>query len=246
MISERYNLKLNDYDGPLDLLLTLVKDKKVDIMDINLAELATQYLNIINHLQEHEIDIAGDYLVMAATLIQIKARMLLQDPDVIDEEIEEDKKAILQRLAEYQQFKEVTAALREQELLRHDIFIKRPSEIGEFILEKDITILTGNSHPIKLISVLRRMFERVFAQNLRMTKIESFSLTVKDQEAYIKEIFRNNKIVTFEMIFTVPSLNHFVITLVALLDLSRKQEIIITQNEQYGEISIEKGPLYEK
>ncbi|ADE19631.1 segregation/condensation protein A [Mycoplasma crocodyli] len=244
--NDSYNIKLDDFDGPLDLLLSLVQDKKVDIMTINLAELATQYLEIINNLKESQIDIAGDYLVMAATLIQIKARMLLKEPEEVDEELEEDSRAILQRLAEYQQFKEVSGSLRENELLRKDIFIKKPSTLEEYIVDKDSSKLDGNSNPYQLINVLRKMFERMYALRLRRTKLETFTLTPKDQEAYIKDLFLKYENVTFEMIFTLPSLNHFVITLVALLDLARKQEILITQTSQFGEILINKGPEYEK
>ncbi|TNK87469.1 segregation/condensation protein A, partial [Mycoplasmopsis pullorum] len=91
-------MKLDDFDGPLDLLLSLVQDKKIDILQVNLVELATQYLNIINNLKENDIDIAGDYLVMAATLVQLKAKMILSDP-VEKVQVEEDKNLILQRLA---------------------------------------------------------------------------------------------------------------------------------------------------
>ncbi|EFF41766.1 segregation/condensation protein A [Mycoplasmopsis alligatoris] len=241
-----YYIKLDEFDGPLDLLLSLVQDKKVDIMSLNLADLATQYLEIINNLKDNQIDVAGDYLVMAATLIQIKARLLLAEPEVVDEQLQEDSRALLQRLAEYQQFKQVTSSLREHEVLRKDIYIKKPSELQEFILDHDSSRLDGNSNPFQLINVLRRMFERMYALKLRRTKLETFTLTPKDQEAYIKDLFRKHENVTFEMIFTLPSLNHFVITLVALLDLSRKQEILITQTTQYGEILINKGPEYEE
>ncbi|TNK94828.1 segregation/condensation protein A, partial [Mycoplasmopsis pullorum] len=232
-----YDIKLDDFDGPLDLLLSLVQDKKIDILQVNLVELATQYLNIINNLKENDIDIAGDYLVMAATLVQLKAKMILSDP-VEKVQVEEDKNLILQRLAEYQEFKKISQALREQETFRKDIFIKTMSDLDDYIVDKDDTKLDGHSNPLKLIVTLRKMFERVYAQNLRVTKLKTFNLTAKDQEFYIRDLFKNRDEVSFEEVFSVPSLNHFVITLLALLDLSRKQEIVIQQDSQFDKIKL--------
>ncbi|EGV00501.1 segregation and condensation protein A [Mycoplasmopsis columbina SF7] len=242
---KKYDIKLENFDGPLDLLLALVQDKNMDIMAVDVAELASEYLRIIETLQENEIDVAGDYLVMAATLLALKSKMLLYTPEE-KPEIEEDKREILRRLYEYQQFKEVSKALREQEGLRKEIFIKKPSDIEEFLMEDDKNALEGHSNPLKLITTLRKMFERSFANQLRKTKLQHFNVTPKDQIPFILNLFDEHEIVTFEMIFTQPSLNHFVITLMAILDLARRQVIVLKQNEQFGEITFERGPEYEK
>ena len=86
----KYKFTLSNFDGPLDLLVSLVKEKNINILDIDIAELANQYLEIIKHLQDNDFDIASEYLVMAATLLQLKARMVLQDPEV-EEEIKQEK-----------------------------------------------------------------------------------------------------------------------------------------------------------
>lgn len=241
----KYDIKLENFDGPLDLLLALVQEKNVDIMEVDVAELATAYLKIIENLKENEIDIASDYLVMAATLLALKAKMMLYTPEE-KPEIEEDKRELLRRLYEYQQIKEVSVVLREQEKLRKEIFIKAPSDIDDFLVDDDKTALDGTSNPLKLITVLRKMFERTYAQKLRKTKLETFNLTPKDQIPFIMNLFDSCDKVTFEMIFSQPSLNHFVITLLAVLDLARRQIIIMKQNEQFGEITFERGPEYEK
>ncbi|MGV2392834.1 UNVERIFIED_CONTAM: segregation/condensation protein A [Campylobacter lari] len=243
--ANKYDIKLENFDGPLDLLLALVREKNVDIMSVDVNELATAYLKIIENLQENEIDIASDYLVMAATLLQLKANMILYTPEE-KPEIEENKKELLRRLYEYQQIKEISQVLREHEQSRKEIFIKKPSDIDEFLVDDDKSALDGTSNPLKLITVLRKMFERTYAQNLRRTKLDHFTLTPKDQIPYILNLFDANKEVTFEMIFTQPTLNHFVITLMAVLDLARRQIIIIHQDEQFGRLTFEKGPLYEK
>ncbi|MEE3928444.1 segregation/condensation protein A [Mycoplasmopsis ciconiae] len=240
-----YDLKLDQFDGPLDLLLSLVQDKKIDILEINLAELASQYLQIINNLKESDLDIAGEYLLMASTLLQLKTKMLLSDPKEVLE-VEQDKNEILRRLSEYKQFKNIAETLKEQELKRQDIFIKEINDIDLFFNKKDSSVLDGSSNALKLIVTLKKMFERVYSQKLRMIKFETFNLTAKDQEKYIRDLFKDKNEVKFEEIFTLPSMNHFVITFLALLDLARKQEIIINQDKQFETIQIFKGPEYER
>lgn len=242
---DNFDIKLDDFDGPLDLLLSLVQDKKISVFEINMAELATQYLQIINNLKDSDINIASEYLVMAATLIQLKSKLLLNSPEE-KEEVEIEKSNLLQQILEYKQFKEVSKTLREKEELRDDIFIKEMSNLDQFILEKDNSKLDGTSNPVKLIMILRKMFERRFAQKLALAKLDTFKLTPKDQESYIKNIFDNYENVTFDQIFNLPSLNHFVITLLALLDMARRQIIIIEQDEQFAELRFKRGPEYER
>ncbi|AKA50064.1 aromatic-ring-hydroxylating dioxygenase [Mycoplasmopsis gallinacea] len=242
---EEYKFKIGKFDGPLDLLLSLVKDKKINIMDVDIAEIATQYLQIIKHLQDSEINLAGDYLLMAATLIQLKAKMILEEPEEVAE-VEEEKQNLIQQLIEYQQFKEIKEALKTFQDARQDIFIKKPSNIDEFVVDSNDARLDGKSNIVKLVSTLRKMFERVYAQKLRMTKLETFKITPADQFDFIMNLLKQKETLSFEEVFTLPSLNHFVVTLIAVLDLSRRQKLIIEQEEQFGEIVIKRGPEYEK
>ncbi|SJZ44711.1 segregation/condensation protein A [Mycoplasmopsis verecunda] len=242
-----YTFQLQDFDGPLDLLLSLIKDKKIDIFDINLVELADQYLKIINQLKESEIDIAGDYLVMAATLLKIKASLVLQEPNEEEPaEVVEEKKKLIQQLVEYQQFKEIKEALKTFESDREDIFIKAPSNVDDFIVDTNDTRLDGHSNPVKLIAVLRKMFERVYAQQLRSTKLETFNLSPSDQFPFIKKLLKEHEVLTFEMVFTQPSIKHFVVTLLAVLVLAKQQILIIEQDEEFGDIRIKRGELYDE
>ncbi|UUM19941.1 MULTISPECIES: segregation/condensation protein A [unclassified Mycoplasma] len=237
---QEYTFKINQFDGPLDLLLALIKDKKMSIFDVDVSELATQYLQIINQLKENEIDIAGDYLLMAATLIDLKAKMVLKEPDQV-EEVQQEKESLINQLVEYQQFKEVKEALKTFRVQREEIFIKKPSNIEDFVVDSDDSRLDGYSNPIKLITVLQRMFERRYAQELRHTTLETIKLTPADQFGFIKKLLANNETVTFEMVFNQPTIGHFVITLLALLDLARQQQLIIIQEHQFGNIVIKKG-----
>lgn len=243
--SNDINFSLTNFNGPLDLLLELIKKKNVDIFEVDLVEVATQYLKIIEDLQAKDIDIASEYLVMASELIYIKARLILADPKE-EKEVEEDKMRILRLIAEYQEFKKISQDLKLQEAKRKEVFIKKPSNTDGFLMEVDQSALDGYGTTSKLIKTLRKMFERNYADKLRKIKLETFNLSPAERRMQIREIIDGLKsdIIPFEKIFTVPSLNHFVITLIAILDMSRKEELFLIQNDQFDEIIIKKGVNY--
>jgi segregation and condensation protein A len=238
-----YEIDIDNFNGPLDLLLDLVKDKKIDILDINIYELTSAYLKIIENLETESIDIAGEYLVMAATLLQLKSKMILHTPEE-NAQLEEDKQVILQRLAEYQKFKNTALVLREKETERKNIFIKEKDDLNKYQKEIDDTILDGTSDPIKLIMILRKMFERTYAVQLRQTTVEAFNLSPKDRAIEIHLMLKVKDELSFEEVFFVPTLKHFVVTLLALLDMSRMQEINLSQKDQFGIIKVTRGELY--
>lgn len=240
---EEIKVKVSNYDGPLDLLLSLVKDKQMDIFELDLAELATSYLKAIDQLKDQDLDVAGEYLVMAATLIQLKAKMLLENPTQKEEVIKE-KEEILRQLALYQEFKKISQDLRNKEEKRSNIYIKQTDNYSPYAYEIDESRLDGKSDAIKLILTLRKMFERTNASKLRETTIEKFNLSPADRRLELIELFKKGT-PTFEEIFSVPSMNHFVVTLITLLDMSRKQEVVLSQDEQYGVIRIQKGVINE-
>lgn len=243
--SSNINFSLGSFNGPIDLLLELIRKKNIDIFDVDLVELATQYLKIIEDLQAKDIDIASEYLVMASELIYIKARLILADPEEV-EEVEEDRMRILKLIAEYQEFKRISQDLKIQEQKRKEVFIKKPSNTTDFLKEIDDAALDGFGTTSKLIKTLRKMFERNFADKLRKIKLETFNLSPSERREQIREIIDklNSLTIPFEKIFTVPSLNHFVITMIAVLDMSRREELILEQNNQFDEIIIKKGVNY--
>ena len=238
------NLHLTNYNGPLDVLVELIKDKKLDIFEIDLAELAIDYLRIIQELKTNNIDLASEYLVMAATLIQLKAKMLLDSPE-LQEEIELERQDLLNQIIEYQQFKKISGILKTNEKKRKEIFIKKPSSYSGFKIEVDETQLDGTMDPIKLIIALRKMFERMHAKQLKETIIEKFNLSPAERRIEILKILKTNETPSFEQIFNVPTINHFVVTVLTILDMSRKQELLIYQNEQFGTIKFKKGIINE-
>lgn len=246
-MNSNLDINIENFNGPLDLLYSLVKDKNIDIFTINLSELASDYLRIIQNIKDSNLELASEYLVMASHLIQMKAKMLLADKDeVIKQEVEEDKAKLLRLLLEYQQFKEISNVLREQEEKRRHIYMKKVSNYEPFIKPTDKSQLDGNSSQQKLTQILSQLFERIHAEKAKQIVIDDVSVTPAEQREMIFNLLKNNPSLNFEMVFNVPSIKHFVITLIALLDMARKEEVILTQEVQFGDIKIEKGPAYEK
>ena len=243
MDESELKFKLENFEGPMDLLLALVKDKKMDINDIDLSKLASEYLKLIDKLKNNNIDLASEYLVIASTLIQIKAKLILNDPEE-EKAIEKDKQELLKQLVEYQKFKEISKSLKEKEDQRRHFFIKKTHNYDYFKEDEDPSKLSGSSDMIKLIMSLRKMFERINANRLRQTTIEKFNLSPADRRLQLIELFKK-KDPTFEEIFSVPTINHFVVTMLTILDMARKQEVILIQEKQFGDIKIKKGAINE-
>ncbi len=235
-----YKLNLNNFNGPLDLLLELVRDKKMDLFSIDLSELATDYLRLITNIKENDIDIASEYLVMAATLLQIKSRLLLENPKE-EQKVEENKNDLIKRLAEYQQFKYFSTTLKEKEKERKLLYIKEHEEYKYFEKPVNETKLDGSSNPVKLIMALRKMFERTNAAKLRSGTISTINISPEERAEEIRIALETREIMTFTEIFSVPTLKHFVVTLLAILDMARLQEITIEQDKQFDTINIVKG-----
>lgn len=243
--SDRISFKLDNFDGPLDLLLALVKEKNIDIFDVDLIELTNQYLEIIKNLKPNDFDMASEYLVMAATLIHLKARMILQDPEV-EEEVRKEKKRLLEQIAEHQKFKEIGITLREKEYDRQNLYEKEPEDLSDFIRETDDSVLDGHANSSRLIAVLRKMFERTYAEIIRNVTITTVAVSPEEMKKRIIKLFSERDEVSFEEIFSVPSAGHFVITLLAVLDLARQQIIKMEQDEIDGLIKFSRGIEYGK
>lgn len=238
-------IKLENYEGPLDLLIDLIHQQKMDIFEIDLMELATEYLKIIDSISDKEINLAGEYLVMSASLMQLKAKSLLQTPESI-KEIEEEKSDLLQKLSEYQKYKNLVGLFKIKENMRQDHFSKSASSYEGFQYDVDESKLDGHMSSVRMISALRKMFERLHGEKLRQTIIEKFDYSPEDRRRELLVIMKDKKTLTFEEVFNVPTMNHFVVTVLTILDMSKNQELIIHQESQFGDIKFERGEAYGK
>ncbi|CAT04813.1 segregation and condensation protein A [Mesomycoplasma conjunctivae] len=242
MLEKDIEFKFQNFSGPLELLLDLVRSKNVDIMDVDLVDLANQYVAIIEHVKNKNIHIASEYLVMAATLIHIKAKMLLQvDNKEVDVELEEDKAQILALLSEYQQIKNIALMLKEQLEHRNNYFEKNVSDYQEFKRPLVQDKLDGHSSLVKLLEIIKLMFDRTRAQKKIMIKTDEVFVSPDQQNLYVMELLKNNEQLEFDQVFALPSLKHFSITLIAVLEMAKKRILYLEQARQFADIKIYRG-----
>jgi segregation and condensation protein A len=230
-MEEIYNIKIPVFEGPFDLLLHLIKEAKIDIYDIPIARITSQYLQYIEMMKELNLEIAGDFLVMASTLIHIKSRMLLPpDEDVPLDEQEDPRLELVQKLLEYQTFKEAASTLREKEEEWKKVFSKEPfTEDGEELYLVDVNLFD-------LMGAFKQLLETVSPDIVTITKE---TLTVKDRMSVIMEMIEGHEAIRFEEIFKGSTIRiQLIVTFVALLELIRLSLVKAYQEKQFGNIWI--------
>jgi segregation and condensation protein A len=233
-----YTVKLDIFEGPLDLLLYLIRKNEVDIYDIPIALITEQYLEYLDLMTVLNLDIVGDFLVMAATLAKIKSKMLLP-PSVDSEEGEEgdDPRAeLMEHLLEYQQYKEVADRLKNRELLEKDIFTR--IQIEEHIPELDKNSAVIEASLFDLVDALKKVIERKdLPGNLMEVAVEKIS--VRDKIGEILSMVKKNQQLIFQSLFDGLSTKYeIVVAFLALLELIRLRAIKVFQVHPHGEIRI--------
>lgn len=233
------DLKLEIFEGPLDLLLHLIKENKMDIFDIEIESITRQYLDYIHKMKEQNLDIASAYLVMASELTLIKARMLLPRPKVADEESEEEdpRVELVARLLEYQAYKEITKTLKENESKRQEIHTKLPENINNYIEEN--TVITGEGSIDLLVDAFRKFLVRKSEEKPLSTKVTMKEITVSSRKLEIKSILKKEKKISFFKLFPVSTKEYIVATFLAVLDMARNKELLIKQEELFSDIIVE-------
>ena len=233
------DFKLEVFEGPLDLLLHLIKENKMDIFDIEIESITKQYLDYIHKMKEQNLDIASAYLVMASELTLIKARMLLPRPKVDEEETEEEdpREELVARLLEYQAYKEITKTLKENESKRQEIHTKLPENINNYIEEN--TIITGEGSLDLLVDAFKKFLVRKSEEKPLSTKVTMKEITVSSRKLEIKSILKKEKKVSFFKLFPVSTKEYIVATFLAILDMARNKELLIKQEELFSDIIVE-------
>ena len=231
-----YEVKIDEFEGPLDLLLHLIKKSNIDIYDISLEEITNQYLDYINSMKELNLDIASEYLVMASELLEYKSKSLLPKKEIDEDSYEEDpKEALINRLIEYKKYKEITSVFKSLENERSKMYTKAPSDIseyGEFIKNGDATV-------DDLVEALKKFMKRIEYEKPINTKITTKELSVTERISSIRNILKNKKRVNFVDLFTKRTKSYVVVTFLSILEMSKNKEIIIKQEKNFNDIVIE-------
>ena len=235
-----YCIKINDFEGPLDLLLHLVKESNIDIYDININEITRQYLEYIHKWEKLNIDIASEYLVMAATLMEIKSKSLLPcqkqiEADEVEEEISREN--LIQKLIDYQKYKEVTKDFRGLEANRKNIYTKAPSKLNEmldtkFVNDTDTTV-------DDLLKAFSMFLERKNMEKPVITKVTNKEYSVKKRKTDIKSYLLTKGRAEFSELFTIYSKSYVVVTFLSILELAKEDAVILTQEANFDKIFIE-------
>ncbi len=233
-------LKLTNFSGPLDLLLALVKENKIEIKDIFVSQVTEQFLQYMTQLGDLDVDKASEYMNMSATLLEIKSRALLPVLEGINDDEETPEKVLIRQLEEYKLFKEIVTELKTQENV--DRFYREPDKnVG-----KEVTVIKENLSVESFVQAfqkfLMKMQVKSAAENVsRAIQKESFS--VPQKMAYIREVLLvENRFKFVELFEESASRNEIVTTFLAVLELLKLQFIRVSQAALFEDIFIEKRP----
>ena len=233
------NLKIDNFEGPLDLLLHLIKENKMDIFDIQVEKITEQYLQFIQQLEDKNLEIASSYLVMASELIELKARMLLPKPVVTEEEQREDPRdELVTRLLEYQAYKAISDELKKKEKMRQEIYTKLPTNRKEYQPNEPSAISQGDTLD-HLLDAFQKFLLRKQEEQPLQTKVTMKEITVSSRKLEIREKLKKEKRVRFFDLFPILSTEYLVATFLAILEMARNQELIIQQDRLFAEIFCE-------
>lgn len=231
-----YNFVINDFEGPLDLLLHLIKTSKMDIYDISIEKITKQYLDFINDMEELNLDIASEYLVMASELIEIKSKMLLPKEKMDEDNYEEDpKQRLINRLLEYKKYKEMINDFKNLEEDRRELFTKEPINLSEYRKE---VVNDGEVTLEDLLNALNNFLQRKEDEKPKTTKITKKELSVTDRTRDIRNILKIKKKISFFDLFEEKTKEFVVVTFLSILEMAKNGEIKIKQDNNFNEITV--------
>lgn len=233
------NFNINNFEGPLDLLLHMVKKHEMDIYEIDLKIIIDEYIDFINSLDRNDLDNKSEYLIMASELIHLKSKLLLgfddeEDDDTYEINSEED---LRNRIIEFERYQNISNDFRELEMKRQDYYTKVPESLKEYAPEENVL---GPGMDIKfLIEAFLEMQKRNEYKKPTNTKIARKELSVKDKTNFIRDLLKVHKRVEFSNLFSEYSREELVVTLLSILEMSKNKEVLLSQDKNFSKIFIE-------
>lgn len=236
------NLQLEDFEGPFDLLLHLVRVSKMDIYTINISDIIEQYLEFINSIDKFDIDACSEYLVVSSELIHLKSKMLINKVDEVEDNDEEynikSEEDLRNKLILYEQYKSLTETFKVLEENRLDYYTKLPENLKDYTEEEKV--INSEVSVNDLINAFLEMQKRVNFNKPVTTKITRKEFSVKERIYEIRNILKERKKIIFNELFNeVITKENIVVTFLSLLDMSKNNEIIIKQDKIFSTIIIE-------
>ena len=238
--TKKYSIKIDNFEGPLDLLCYLIDKNKMNIYDVNLTEITNQYIEYLNTMEEMNLEIASEFIVMASTLLYLKSKNLLPKQEEEEEEITEEE--LIRRIIEYKKFKEISKVFKENYIIFSNRFYKGQEEIK---LPKQK--LEKNYGTEKIPEVYKLLVERNSVKiNQNAKNIEKIALidkyTVADKVKEMYKVFAKQKKFIFNKLFTInkKEKQEVVTAFSGLLEMSRRNKVETSQEEIFGDIVVEK------
>ena len=232
-----YKVTIDNFDGPLDLLLHLIKEQDIDIYDIKIEDITKQYLDYIKAMKELNLSVASEYLVMASELVEMKSKMLLPKrcTDLSDEYEEDPREVLIEKLLLYKQYKEVTSDFKNLEKERKLILTKNPENLSIYAKEEEKNDSLGIDD---LINAFNELLRRKELEKPVATKITRKELSVSEKVNKIKNMLKGKKRINFEEIFDEPVVEEVIISFLSVLEMVKKNEIELSQDGNFKSIII--------
>ncbi len=240
-------VKLQVFEGPLDLLLHLLEKNKVNIYDIPIAEITSQYLEYIDEMKRQDLNVMSEFLVMAATLIDIKSRMLLPAPEKEEEEAQDPRAELVRQLLEYKMYKCMALELRDRQIDAARVLFKEPTippEVAEYEEPVDLGELVSGLTLAKLSvifkAIVKKQEDKMDPVRSRFGRIEKEEVSLSQKMAYVEEYCKNHRSFSFRsLLFAQSGKMEMIVTFLAILELMKRGAIFISQEELFDDIKIE-------
>jgi segregation and condensation protein A len=243
-VSPPLNFQLQDYEGPLDLLLDLIRKQQIDIRDIPIAQITSQYLAFIDRAREMDIDLGADFVYMAATLIHIKSRLLLpRDPELKDDSGDDPRQELVDRLLEHEKFKNAAEMLQQKRMIEENVWSN--PQIKSFVSDDEDPGLATTLYD--LVKAFGELLDR--AKNRPVYEVESADVSVADMVRYLHALLRDRPDDQPLFILRVIAEQHnkrgMIALFLATLELVKVQAVVLTQKELFGEIALKRHRLFD-
>jgi segregation and condensation protein A len=233
-----YKIKLEIFEGPFDLLLFLIKKNEVDIYDIPIHEITEQFLEYIDLMKILDLEVAGEFIEMVALLMNIKARMLLPKPiGISDDEYEDPRTELVERLIEYKRFKDAAAEIGDFEARRRKLFSRKSFE--KYFLKKEISTeeYLNDISLFHLLLALKKALDNM--PKITEHQVTRIDITIEEQTEYILSQLTKNEVLLFsELVKKMTERIVIIVTFMALLDLINKKQLTVKQSENFEDIRI--------
>lgn len=240
------HVKLEAFDGPLDLLLHLIEKNKVDIFDIPIVLITEQYLDYVSKMDKRDMDVMSDFLVMAATLVRIKSKMLLPKDEEDQEEAEDPREELVERLLEYKIYKYASYELKDRQIDAGKLFFKKPTlpdEVKDYKEEIDYDELLSDVTLTKLQSifdsVMQKQVDKIDPIRSKFGEIEKEEINIEDQMIFVEEYAMLHKSFSFKKLLEKGSgKGYIIITFLSILELMKTGKLKVEQDDIFDDIYI--------